>query len=172
MASPPAGAEPDAAAVELTADASPELADDVKALIRLVTRFTRRVRDSQEAAPEALRALLGDAGLANRHLEPLISLAMDGPASVGELAERLSLGPTTTSQLVNELHRGGLVARVEDDADRRRTIVSVLEPHRSLIEQCARLRLAPLYDALAGISPSARKDFIRTWQLVVAACER
>ncbi|MFJ2768992.1 MarR family winged helix-turn-helix transcriptional regulator [Streptomyces sp. NPDC087300] len=159
-----AGSEPAAAATEL--------ADDVRDLVRLVTRFTRRVRDPGEAAPAALRALLGDAGLANRHMEPLISLAMDGPASVGELAERLALGPTTTSQLVNELHRGGLVARTEDDADRRRTIVSVLEPHRSLIEQCARLRLAPLHDALARLSPAARKDFIRTWQLVVAACER
>lgn len=157
-----------------SATAPPAVADmdeDLKALVRLFTRLVRRVRDPGEDAPEALRVLLGDAGLANRHLAPLISLAMDGPSSVGELAERLALSPNTTSQLVNELHRGGLVKRTEDDIDRRRTIVSVEEPHRSLIEHCARLRLAPLRRALEQLTPDSRQDFVRSLRVMVDVLE-
>ncbi|MFM9607279.1 MarR family winged helix-turn-helix transcriptional regulator [Streptomyces niveiscabiei] len=145
--------------------------EDLKVLVRLFARVMKRVRDPAQDAPAPLRTLLGDAGLANRHLAPLISLSVDGPASVGELAQRLALSPNTTSQLVNELHRGGLVLRIEDDHDRRRTIVSVGEPHRSLIEHSARLRLAPLRRALDRLAPQDRAAFVRSMRVVAEALE-
>lgn len=152
-------------------DAGDAVDEDLKSLVRLFTRVMKQVRDPAQDAPGRLRDLLGDAGLANRHLAPLISLAVDGPAAVGELAQRLALSPNTTSQLVNELHRGGLVRRIEDDLDRRRTIVSVGEPHRSLIEHCARLRLAPLRRALDRLTPPERTAFLRAMRIVAETLE-
>ncbi|MFE7121165.1 MarR family winged helix-turn-helix transcriptional regulator [Streptomyces sp. NPDC057654] len=157
-------------AVDSTASA-PTVDDDLKALMRLTARFMRRVRDPDEDVPEELRALLAGAGLANRHLTPLVSLALEGPASVGELAERMALGATTTSQLVNELCRGALVRRTEDEHDRRRTIVSVEEPYRPLVERCARARVEPLRQALDLLAPEARRDFLRSWRVMVDVCE-
>ncbi|MEV0266146.1 MarR family winged helix-turn-helix transcriptional regulator [Streptomyces sp. NPDC050617] len=153
------------------AASAPTVDDDLKALTRLMARFLRRARDPDEDVPEELRALLSGAGLANRHLAPLVSLALEGPASVGELAERMALGATTTSQLVNELCRGGLVRRTEDERDRRRTIVSVEEPHRPLVERCARARVEPLRQALGLLAPAARRDFLRSWRVMVDVCE-
>ncbi len=150
---------------------APTVDDDLKALMRLIARFMRRVRDPDEDVPEELRALLSEAGLSNRHLTPLVSLALEGPASVGELAERMALGATTTSQLVNELCRGALVRRTEDARDRRRTIVSVEEPYRPLVERCARARVEPLRQALGLLAPEARRDFIRSWRVMVDVCE-
>ncbi|MEV0277010.1 MarR family winged helix-turn-helix transcriptional regulator [Streptomyces sp. NPDC050610] len=163
---------PDGRPADSSPTASAPIADDdLKALMRLMARFLRHVRDPDEDVPEELRALLSGAGLSNRHLAPLVSLAMDGPASVGELAERMALGATTTSQLVNELHRGALVRRAEDERDRRRTIVSVEEPHRPLVERCARARTEPLRQALGQLTPAARRDFIRSWRVMVDVCE-
>ncbi|MFG3253157.1 MarR family transcriptional regulator [Streptomyces sp. NPDC048172] len=138
---------------------------------RLVGRLLRQVRGPMDDMPEAVHAMLGAPGLGNRHLAPLIALAVDGPASVGTLAGRIGLGATTTSQLVNELHRAGLLERREDDADRRRMIVSVAEPHRSLIEHCARLRMAPLRHALDTLPAGRRREFIGTLDEVVSAME-
>jgi DNA-binding MarR family transcriptional regulator len=50
--------------------------------------------------------------------------------------------------LANELNRAGLLERREDDQDRRRTILSVPDEHRAVIEEHARHRIAPLQRAL------------------------
>jgi DNA-binding MarR family transcriptional regulator len=78
---------------------------------------------------------------------------------VGELAERLGLAPATVSLLVNELNRAGLVERREDEADRRRTLVSVPEEHRRLLSDLAEERLGVVRRTLARLAPEERDHF-------------
>src|SRR5919204_1575302 len=93
--------------------------------------------------------LLRDAGtLGPRHMPLLLTLALEGEFTVGELAGRICLLPATTSMLANELSRAGLLERREDENDRRRTILSVPERYREIIEEHARRRVAPLQRAL------------------------
>ncbi|HWE61242.1 MAG TPA: MarR family transcriptional regulator [Chloroflexota bacterium] len=98
--------------------------------------------------------------LGQRHFPILLSLALEGPATVSELAGRVVLAPATTSLLVNELSRAGLVQRQEDDTDRRRTIVSLPDQYRLPIERRATERIAPLRRALARLEPEVRDHFI------------
>ena len=86
------------------------------------------------AKHDELRDAFEKSELGERHVAPLVALVIGGPASVSELAERIGQTPATTSLLVGELSRAGFVERREDDADRRRTIVSIDE---SIEEGCA-----------------------------------
>lgn len=101
-----------------------------------------------------------DGSLGPRHMQPLFSLAMRGPASVGELAARLGLAPATASLLVNDLDRAGLVVRTEDFRDRRRTIVSVPDRQRRQLQRMARERLGLVRRTLDRLDPDARDHFL------------
>jgi DNA-binding MarR family transcriptional regulator len=98
--------------------------------------------------------------LGERHVAPLVALVIGGPASVSELAERIGLTPATTSLLVGELSRAGFVERREDEADRRRTIVSIDKSIEDVVRPSLRATLAPLDRALARMSAAQRAHFM------------
>ena len=58
-------------------------------------------------------------------IKALFLIAEDGPMSVGQAAGRLGIGRPAASALIDGLAHHGLVARHEDAADRRRTIVGL-----------------------------------------------
>src|SRR5262245_27948299 len=100
-------------------EALDEQAQDVlRALLNVMACYKR----SSPEPPEELREAAATAGLGPRHGPPMITLAFEDGLSVTELAERIGLSLPTTSQLVGELSRAGLVVRSEDERDRRRTL--------------------------------------------------
>lgn len=99
-------------------------------------------------------------GLGPRHSPVLINVAMCGPIGVTELAERIALSVATTSLLVGELSRTGYVERTEDDADRRRTLVSLHADYREVMDAWADEALEPLRRTLQRLSPQARAHFM------------
>jgi DNA-binding MarR family transcriptional regulator len=103
--------------------------DGVRALILLMPRLIGRAK--RTPPPEAL----GSFSLTPRHLSLLAYLLFDGPLGVNDLAKRLEVAPTTVSLMVGDLSRQGILERREDDADRRRTIVSIADVHLPAIEE-------------------------------------
>jgi DNA-binding MarR family transcriptional regulator len=79
----------------------------------------------------------------------LRTLAFEGPATVGQVAEAMRLSQPTASQLVDRLVQAGLAEREEDSADRRRTFVRLNKKGQQLHE-----RLRGLF-----------REQIRTWLL-------
>jgi DNA-binding MarR family transcriptional regulator len=148
------------------------LEPDVREVLRLLAALTRRMRPRADAAlPEPLSAAFAEGSLGPRHMPPLFALAMGGPASVGELAARLDLAPTTTSLLVNELSRVGLVDRTEDDGDRRRTIVDVRGDLRAPLVELASKRVAAVRRALDRLEPDARAHLVEGLSVLVEEVE-
>jgi DNA-binding MarR family transcriptional regulator len=96
-------------------------------LLLLMPRLVGRAK--RVPPPEPLRALQ----LAPRHLSLLAYLVFDGPLGVKELAARLEVAPATVSLMVADLSRQGVLERREDDADRRRTIVSIAPAHQQSV---------------------------------------
>jgi len=143
----------------------------VTELTSLMVRLMRAMRAPADRVPDELRARLESVGLARRHTATLIALAADEPVTVGRLAQRLALNPATTSQLVNELDRGGLVERREDPSDRRRTLVGLHPDSRALVEKLARRRLDDVGHVLEAMPPAAREHFMQGWRLLVDAME-
>jgi DNA-binding MarR family transcriptional regulator len=137
--------------------------DELRELLEILALVFRSLRkhgpDLSDVEP--LKHAFFEAGLRERHGRLILALAVGGPQTVGELAGRLALAPATTSLLVGELDRAGFVERHEDEADRRRTIVSLPETVRGPAEKFAQERLEPLRRTLEQLSPVARRHFIQ-----------
>ncbi len=100
-----------------------KVSDADVAELTLVLGETLHALKQTRQPPDDLKAALEEASLAPRHVPALLTLAIGGPLSVSDLAKRVGLGLPTTSTIVGELSRAGLVERAEDENDRRRTIV-------------------------------------------------
>ncbi len=139
------------------------------AAIELIGRFGRVFRALKESAgpaPADLIAIFDGASLGKRHGPVLFALALESELSVSELAARIGLGVPTTSLLVGELSRTGLVTRTEDDKDRRRTIVALHDDHRQAIEAWIQHAMTPVRRTLSRLSVPERAVFIDAWRIL------
>lgn len=116
----------------------------------LLLTFSRLVRGHRhhDKMPRHLQALLTSGVLAPRHIGAFAVVALVGPVTVSDLAQREGLALSTASLLVTQLSQVGLVERREDERDRRRTVVSVAPAHRRESEVVLESTLAPLRRAL------------------------
>jgi len=135
-----------------------ELDDAVRRLILLMPRLVSRAKRLQ--VPDELQSF----ALAPRHLSLFAYLLFDGPLAVNELAARLEVAPTTVSLMVAELSRKGILDRREDEADRRRTIVSLAPAHRAAIDGWLGRGALAWRTALEPLSAEQRQLVIDTLQ--------
>jgi DNA-binding MarR family transcriptional regulator len=135
---------------------------------RLAMSLTQTLRSlaAGVAPPAALLAARQEHLLQRRHMLTLLTVTLAGPLSVSELASQLRLSLSTTSALVGELSRAGLLERHEDDRDRRRTIVRLDGRHGGEITAWAQTVLAPLRHTLELLPPADRAQFVRGWELL------
>lgn len=68
---------------------------------------------------------LAEAGVRRHHFTVLTALAEQGATSQAELGRRLWLDRSDLHAVLGDLERAGLVARVRDEADRRRNLVGL-----------------------------------------------
>ncbi len=113
-----------------------------------------------------MRDAMERASLGKRHANVLLAVAAAEPIGVSELAKRLGLLLSSTSTLVGELSRAGLLERAEDDHDRRRTIVRVHEDYRDAMEGWLEVAFAPVRNTLERLSPRARAHFMEGWRIL------
>jgi DNA-binding MarR family transcriptional regulator len=144
---------------------SPSVEDD---LTELTSLLPVTLNDLKSAAPATMpmREAMEAASLGKRHAPALLAVAAAEPISVSELAKRLGLLLSSTSTIVGELSRAGLVERSEDDLDRRRTIVRVHEDYRDAMEGWLEVTLAPIRKTLERLSPQAREHFMEGWRVL------
>jgi DNA-binding MarR family transcriptional regulator len=141
------------------AEPQPSVEDD---LIELTALLPITLHDLKSAvpAPMPMRDAMERSGLGKRHASALLAVAAAEPVGVSELAKRLGLLLSSTSTIVGELSRAGLLERAEDDRDRRRTIVRVHEDFRNAMEEWLEVALAPIRHTLERLSPEARAFFM------------
>ncbi|HTU77637.1 MAG TPA: MarR family transcriptional regulator [Solirubrobacteraceae bacterium] len=139
--------------------------DDLDELTALLGETFRGLKQSSPT-PRLLREAAERQSLGPRHLPALLAVAIAGPMSVTELARRLGLGLSTTSAIVGQLSRAGLLERAEDEDDRRRTIVRLHERHREVIGAWAEHALAPLRATLERLPAPARAHFMDGWRIL------
>ena len=156
--------------------AGPTVEEALRDLVKLLPQVIGGFKRAGAATPAPLREMFMSASLKPRHIPALAVVAIDGPLSVSDLASKLDVTLTSASLLVSELSRNGLVDRREDEADRRRTIVSLSAQHREPVEAWLADRFVPLRRTLEALDPPARATFIRALALLEselrAACPR
>jgi DNA-binding MarR family transcriptional regulator len=140
--------------------------DDLRELPRLMGRVVGRLKRGGPEVPEPFHEAFENGGCGPRHLPALVTAYFYGPVSVSQLAELIGLSVATTSLLVGELDRAGLVERSEDEEDRRRTLVRVDPDTGRELDAWANERLGPLRRALERLSPEARAHFMEGWRLL------
>jgi DNA-binding MarR family transcriptional regulator len=141
-------------------------AQAVRSMLLLMPRLVGRAK--RLPIPDALRGL----DLAPRHLALLAYLQYDGPLAVNQLAARLEVAPTTVSLMVGDLSRHGILMRVEDDADRRRRIVSIGPDYAAPIAQWLAGSAAAWTEVLAALTPAERATVVATMRAYEAALEK
>jgi DNA-binding MarR family transcriptional regulator len=99
-------------------------------------------------------------GMGARHATALLSIALYGPMTVTQLAERHRVMVKTASLIAVELEGAGLIERREDPADRRRTIVAIAKGKERAVEQGLNKRAAPLQRTLDRLTPAQRDALI------------
>ena len=110
---------------------------------------------------EALSAALAGASPAPRHVIALLQVASEERLGMSDLADRLSVSLATASQVASDLADWGLIVRLTDDVDRRRTYVAVAPQHQATIRALLDSRLRPLERALLRLEPDERTALVR-----------
>jgi DNA-binding MarR family transcriptional regulator len=105
--------------------------------------------------------------LGPRHAPVLFSVALADGLSVSEIAERIGLSVPTTSLMVGELSRAGLVTRTEDERDRRRTLVTIPPDLAGPIEEWRAELLGPIRKTLERLTPTERATLTKALTILV-----
>lgn len=130
--------------------------DGIRTLLLLMPRMVGRAKKIK-VPPE-----LSGFNLAPRHLSLFSYLLFDGPLTVNDLAARLEVAPATVSLMISDLGRQGILDRTPDEADRRRTIVSIAPAHRPAIHTWLARGATAWRTALSPLTPTDRALFVRT----------
>ena len=150
-----------------TATSQAELAQ----LLPLLPALSKALARRSHEVPPAIKSTWHQYGLAPRHMNLLFTITLAGPLSVSDLSARLGIGLATTSLLVGELGRVGLVARTEDANDRRRTIVDLAPGQRQAIGAFVAKRAGILQTALETLEPAERAALIKGLRAIVTALD-
>ena len=135
---------------------------------RLVPLLPQLLLAYQQRAGE-IPAVLRDAGqLGQRHVGMLITLAISGPMTVSELAQRTRMTVAHASLVVGELARAGLVDRDHDPADRRRIIVSLSDTAKPAVAEMRIRNAKPVISFLSQLDESDAEAFISNLELLLA----
>ncbi|HWF35365.1 MAG TPA: MarR family transcriptional regulator [Solirubrobacteraceae bacterium] len=140
--------------------------DPPERLRRLPTWLAGEVaRRGQRLVSEAL----AHEGARRRHFTVLTSLSEQGEASQAELGRRLGIDRSDLHAILNELEDGGLLARLRDESDRRRNLVTLTPAGKSALSRLDRRVDAAQSALLAPLSASDRRELRRLLELLVAA---
>jgi DNA-binding MarR family transcriptional regulator len=138
---------------------------DIARLAALLPQLVFAYRRRQGEIPEVFR----EAGrYGERHIAALISLAIAGPATVSELAQRLDMSKAHASLVVGQLARAGLVERENDERDRRRIIVSLSDAAKPAVAEMRRRNGATVYAFLAELGEQDAERFISQLARLIA----
>ncbi|QPE04310.1 MarR family transcriptional regulator [Microbacterium schleiferi] len=121
------------------------LAGDASQLRMGVFRFARRMRTERsiDSMSDGQFAVLAD-------------LYLNGPRTLGELAERERVSPPSMNRTVNCLQDTGYVERSADDNDGRKVVITITDDGRAVVDETTRRRDAWVETVLADITEQER----------------
>lgn len=109
-----------------------------------------------QTTPEWLRL-----DLTMAQFKAVLVLAYEQSAMISTLAQRLGVGLPTASHLTERLVQAGLAERIEDRADRRRTLAQLSAQGQDLVARLQQGHNDQLYGYLARLSPDELRGLLR-----------
>lgn len=108
---------------------------------------------------------------APRHVLALFHLSTKGPMSVSDLASSLGVTLTTASLAVTQMANLGLVDREEDPTDHRRTIVSISDKVKDIVNETITIKLEFLKQGLQSLGPQRTQSLVNDLHCLVQNLE-
>lgn len=96
----------------------------------------------------------------------LAGLALHGPHTLGELADRERVSAPSMNRTVNCLQESGYVLRSADETDGRKVVISVTGEGRSVVDETTRRRDAWVEEALAALTPEERRTLAEAAEIM------
>lgn len=147
----------------ISKSAKERIDDDTKRLLAAILDFTSMQRHheaSERPSPLGIGRVLQRHGLAARHTTALLTVALHGPMTVTQLAQRQRIKLKAASLTAVELEQAGLLERREDQTDRRRTIVAIPKSKERAVDQGLLNRANHLRRTLDRLTPQQRDGLI------------
>jgi DNA-binding MarR family transcriptional regulator len=99
-------------------------------------------------------------------------LTLTGPLTVGEMAKHLSRAQSVVSEIVEHLERDGLLEKMRDPGDKRRTLVWLSDAGLALLEaEREVLSRELLTEAMSHMSVPDRRALLRGMDALIRAHE-
>lgn len=136
-------------------DSSDPVARALVEVSSLVMRHVRAVVRRQQTA-----------GLTYTQIRALSAVVSRQATSVTEVAEFLGLGLPTTSKVINELVRRGLMVRDSAPDDRRRVLLAGTEAGRRLLEEAVEPAYATVAELLEPLDQAGKATVLRAMELL------
>jgi MarR family transcriptional regulator, lower aerobic nicotinate degradation pathway regulator len=121
-----------------------------------------------QRASQLVSEALGEEGFRRHHFAVMTALAEGGAASQAELGRRVWLDRSDLHALLNELERDGLVARKQDERDRRRNLVELTPAGAKTLKRLDARVDAAQEAFVAPLSPAERRELMRLLAAVAA----
>lgn len=122
---------------------APEL-DQLEVASRLRLSVTRLGRILRQQA---------DLGLTASQMNVLVTVARNGPLTLGAVAEIEHVSPPTITKVVEKLEDMGLIERQSDPEDRRRTLAAAAQAGLDLLQEGRARKNAILITRLSKLEP-------------------
>lgn len=113
-----------------------------------------------------------DARLTPQQDAVLNHLARSGPLTIREMAEHFARAQSVVSELVQAMEERGLLERMRDERDRRRTLVWLSDAAREALERRRRvLSETRVERAMQRLTPAERRGLVEGMRALVRAAE-
>jgi DNA-binding MarR family transcriptional regulator len=112
----------------------------------------------QKSSGDDFFRLVGELELSLSQLKLLMILDRDGERTLKELAEALVLSLPAASRAVEGLHKRGMVARREDDEDRRHKRVAITATGSEVIGRLNQARFAGIERFIQTLTTEEREN--------------
>ena len=99
----------------------------------------------------------------------LVVLAYGGPRRLADLAEALSVSPSTATRMCDRLVRKELVSRTRDELDRREVKLAITAGGRKVVADVVHRRRAEVRDLLDAIPVPLRGQLVSSLTMLAAA---
>ena len=154
--------------------APPVWPDDPESLdaVRRMGRAWREIRRGATAG-EVRDVIYGIGGSAIEpgQMDALDVIILEGQNTMGEIAERLRIDPSTATRAVQRLIKDGLAERTTDETDARVVTVTPTERGRKIHADVVQRRREVLIDIMAKFPPEERTALADTLEKFVAALD-
>jgi DNA-binding MarR family transcriptional regulator len=134
-----------------------------------ITETARSLRAALSKLNRRLRAQDDSAGVGSTGLSLLGRLLREGPSTAAALATRERLAPQSLTRTLKELEGQGMISRVADAADRRRSTITITPTGIEVVRITARSRVVWLSQTMSATLSATEREMLR---IAVSLIER